>query len=57
MHNAAICGRSEMALFLRLFAQNVTAHGDPQDGLVMHYFLFHSGRNDQISSRSSAETV
>jgi len=32
--NAAICGRSEMALFVRLFAQNVTAHGDPQDGLV-----------------------
>jgi hypothetical protein len=24
-----------MVLFVRLFAQNVTAHGDPQDGLVM----------------------
>jgi hypothetical protein len=24
-----------MALFVRVFAQNVTAHGDPQDGLVM----------------------
>jgi len=36
-HNVAICGRSEMALFVRLFAQNVTAHGDPQDGLVMFF--------------------
>jgi len=27
-----------MALFVRLFAQNVTAHGDPQDGLVRAFF-------------------
>ena len=27
--NAAIYGRSEMALFVHVFAQNVTAHGDP----------------------------
>jgi len=32
--NAAICGRSGMATFLRIFAKTVTAHGVPQDGLV-----------------------
>jgi len=32
--NAAICGRSVMAAFVRIFAQKVTAHEVPQDGLV-----------------------
>jgi hypothetical protein len=32
--NAAIYGRSVMAAFVRIFAQKVTAHGVPQDGLV-----------------------
>jgi hypothetical protein len=32
--NAAIYGRSVMATFVRVFAQMVTAHGVPQDGLV-----------------------
>jgi len=36
-HNVAICGRSEMAAFLRVFAKKVTAHGGPQDGLVMFF--------------------
>ena len=37
-HNAAIYGRSGMAVFVRFFAQKVTAHGVPQDGLVMCEF-------------------
>tara|TARA_R110001592_G_scaffold19575_1_gene80113 strand:- start:1833 stop:1988 length:156 start_codon:yes stop_codon:yes gene_type:complete len=38
-HNAAICGRSLLAIFVRFFAQKVTINGDPQDGLVSFDFL------------------
>jgi hypothetical protein len=38
--NAAIYGRSVMAAFVRFFAQKVTAHGVPQDCLVMGFILY-----------------